>query len=105
MKLLIDTSHVRFTVTREAAPKLRIDGTQRHDDRTDAPLWVVQVMALDEHGGEILLITLPGKAPDVTVGDTVTPVHLEAVPCHKNTRTRVTFKAKALQPTPRSNLR
>jgi hypothetical protein len=96
MKLLIDTSRVQFTVTRAVGPKTDMEGKQRRERGTDALLWVVQVMALDENGGEMLMVTVAGEEPKLTVGQVVRPVELEAIPWNQNGRNGVAFRAKAL---------
>jgi hypothetical protein len=80
MELRIDTTGVQFMVTREAAPKLdRETKTQRADRTTGALLWVVQVMALDATGGEILAVTVDVE-PKVSVGQHVSLSGLRAIP-------------------------
>ncbi len=97
MKLLLDISRTTFTVTREVEPKVDRDtGAQRTDRNTKALLWVVQVMALDATGGEMLTITVAGDAPKVNVGQAVLPVELEAIPWAQNGRNGVAFRASSV---------
>ena len=97
MKLLLDTSRTTFTVTREVEPKVDRDtGAQRMDRTTKALLWVVQVMALDATGGEMLTITVAGDAPKVNVGQAVNPVELEAIPWAQGGRNGVAFRATSI---------
>ena len=57
MQLRVDIGDVRFMVTKAAEPKVDFNtNAQKVDKRSGALLWQVQVqvMALDESGGEIL---------------------------------------------------
>lgn len=96
MKLLVETSRVGFTVTRAAEPKNDQNGRQKADRHTGEALWVVQVMALDGSGGEMLNVTVAGTPPKVTVGQQVTPVELEAIPWATNGKNGVAYRAKVL---------
>ena len=68
MKLVVDTQGKTFTVTKAAVEKQDQNGRQKQDRITNEPLWTVQVMALDETGGEMLNVTVAGQMPKVTVG-------------------------------------
>ena len=96
MKLFVDASKVQFTVTRAVGEKVDEKGRQKMDRNTNEPLWVVQVMALDESGGEVINVTVAGVPPKVSVGQSVTPVELEAIPWATNGRSGVAFRAKSL---------
>ena len=99
MRLLIDTSGKSFTVTRAVEEKKDQNGRQKVDRNTQEPLWTVQVMALDETGGEMLNVTLAGNAmPKITVGASVVPVELEAIPWATNGKNGVAYRAKTLNP-------
>lgn len=97
MRLLIDTSPVSFQVTREAEPKTDQNGQQKVDRRTGEMLFTVQVMALDDKGGEMLNVTVAGQAPKVKVGQAVVPIELEAIPWATNGRNGTAFRAKTLE--------
>ena len=94
MRLLIDQSPVKFTVSKAVEEKKDQDGRQRTDRRTQQPLWTVQLFALDETGGEVIPVTVAGVAPKVNVGQNVTPVELEAIPWVQNNRNGTAFRAK-----------
>jgi hypothetical protein len=98
MRLLLDTSKVSFTVTKAAEEKTDQNGVQRIDRTTKQPLWVVQVMALDDKGGEMLTITVAGIPPKVTVGQLVVPAELEAIPWATNGRNGTAFRASSINP-------
>ena len=98
MKLRIDKSKVSFTVTKETQNKTDNEGRQRADRTTGELLFTVQVMALDDTGGEMLTVTVAGQPPKVSVGQTVDPVELEAIPWAQNGRNGVAYRAKELKP-------
>ena len=99
MKLLVNTNDVSFTVTREAEEKTDQHGRQKADRRTGEPLWTVQVMALDDNGGEMLKVTVPGTLPKVTRGQQVNIADLEAIPWVQEDRNGVAFRAKSITAT------
>ena len=47
MRLLVDTSQVRFTVSKLPEEKKDLDGKQRSDRRTGELLYTVQLVAFD----------------------------------------------------------
>ena len=99
MRLYVDTARVTFTVTKNPEPKNDQDGKQKHRKDDGAPMWVTQVMALDEEtGGEVLQVTVAGVKPSVSVGQTVVPVTLEAIPWATNGRHGVAYRAAELSP-------
>lgn len=102
MRLLVNTENVQFTVTMNPGPKLDNAGKQKFDRVTNLPMWTVQVMALDERGGEMLNVTVVSEVrPDVMVGQLVSPVDLEALPWANDregkVRSGVAFRAAALR--------
>ena len=97
MRLSIDTSGVSCQVTRNPEQKLDQNGKQKVD-REGRPMWTTQVMALDETGGEVLAISVAGAVPQVTVGQVVKPVGLEAIPWNNNGKHGVAFRAVELRP-------
>ncbi len=100
VKLLIDTSKTTFMVTRTVAEKTDLEGKQRFDRVTREPLWTVQVMALDESGAEVLMLTVPGLPPKVAVGQAVFPVALEAIPWAQNGKNGVAYRVRSLEDQP-----
>jgi hypothetical protein len=99
MKLTIDTTGKTFTVTKGVDEKKDQNDRQKFDRNTKEPLWTVQVMALDETGGEMINVTLAGNAmPKINVGQNVVPVELEAMPWATNGRNGVAYRAKSLNP-------
>lgn len=100
MRLLVDISKVSFEVAVPAVPKLDPkSGKQKFDQRTNLPMWSVQLISLDENGAEVLNVTVVNEVrPAVTVKQPVVPVGLEALPWMNkdrdgNARHGVAFKA------------
>ncbi len=96
MRLLQDISGVTFTVTLGVEEKKDANGKQRFN-KDGAPMWQVQCMALDKTGGEMLKITVAGERPNVSLGQIVVPVELEALPWNQNGRSGVAFRAKEIR--------
>ena len=95
MRIKMDTTAIRFMVTKPAAPKTDQKGQQKADQRTGALLWQLQVMALDENGGEILTVTLDGE-PTIGVGEFVQLHDLVAIPWSQGDRSGVAFRAAGI---------
>ena len=98
MKLFLDISKTTFTVTREVQEKVDENGRQKTNRMTNEPMWTVQVMALDASGGEVINVTVAGLPPKVSVGQSVVPVELEAIPWAQGTRSGTAFRARSLNP-------
>ncbi|MGL5824132.1 MAG: hypothetical protein ACRCYU_04740 [Nocardioides sp.] len=100
MRLLVDTTGKTFTVTKEVVEKTDQNGRQKTDRNTQDPLWTVQVMALDDTGGEMINVALANKQmPKFTVGTVVAPRELEAMPWATNGRNGVAYRARSLDVT------
>jgi len=96
MRIKMDTASVRFMLTRPAEAKVDRETMQQKVDRsTGALLWQVQVMALDETGGEILNVTVDTE-PAVGVGDFVRLDGLVAIPWSMGDRSGVAFRAAGI---------
>ncbi|MGJ6121616.1 hypothetical protein QN239_03465 [Mycolicibacterium sp. Y3] len=96
MKLKIDTQGVQFVGTRAAEPRTNFDtGQPRIDKATGLPQFAVQLLALDDSGGEVLMVTVPGD-PNIVVGQHVTLTNLVAVPWSQNDRSGVAYRADAI---------
>jgi hypothetical protein len=96
MRLLVDVTRVKFTVTKAPCEKADQNGRQKTDRHSGELLWSTQVMALDATGGEMLTITTAGQPPKVNVGQDVAPVELEAIPWATNGRNGTAYKAASL---------
>jgi hypothetical protein len=100
MRLIIDTSKVSFTVSREAAAKMEqgTNPTQKRDRNTGFPLWTVQLVAMADDGAEVINVTIAGEQPPkVNAGQLVTPVDLQAIPWAQNGKNGTAFRATELK--------
>lgn len=97
----VDTSASRYSVGVVPKPKNDMEGRQRTDRITGSPLFVTQLIKLDDDGAEIIPVTTPG-APDVGQGAEVRPVNLVAIPWQQAQRSGVAFRADAIEHTPAS---
>ncbi|MHC1563174.1 hypothetical protein ACR9E3_29795 [Actinomycetospora sp. C-140] len=95
----VDTSDTKFSVGVEPRPKNDMEGRQRTDRTTGTPLFVTQLIKLDDDGAEIIAVTTPG-APDIGQGAEVRPVKLIAIPWQQGQRSGVAFKADAIEHAP-----
>jgi hypothetical protein len=101
MRLLIDTSKVTFTVSREAQAKMEQGNSpaQRRDRNTGFPLWTVQLVAMEADGAEVINVTVAGQEPPkVSAGQLVSPVELQAIPWAQNGKNGTAFRAIDLKP-------
>ncbi len=97
MRLVLDTSKVAFTVTKDPEPKTEFGGTQQKvDKQTKRPVWVVEVLALDSERGEVIRVTVTGDQPKVSQGHPVQFSELEAIPWVNNGRDGVAYRAAAI---------
>lgn len=100
MQLRVDIGQVRFMVTKVAEPKVDFaTNAQKVDKRSGALLWQVQVMALDESGGEILTLVVDAE-PVFRVGEFVQVEDLVAMPWSQGDRSGVAFRAGRISPLP-----
>jgi hypothetical protein len=98
MRIKMDVSSVRFMVTKAAEPRIDRDTQKQRVDRTTgALLWQLQLMALDETGGEILPVTID-QDPKVPVGEFVRLADLVAMPWSQGDRSGVAFRAASITP-------
>jgi hypothetical protein len=98
MRLKLDTSATRFIVTRAAEPRLNFDtGNPKTDASTGLPLYAVQLLSLDDTGGEVLSVTVAGD-PKLAVTQPVSVSGLVAIPWSQGDRNGVAFRADAITP-------
>jgi hypothetical protein len=96
VKLKIDTAGVSFTCTRAPEQRVSFDtGQPRVDKATGLPLWLVQVMALDESGGDVISVTVAGE-PKVSAGGAVAVTGLVALPWSQDGRSGIAYRADAI---------
>ena len=99
MRLIIDTSKTSFQVTRVSEPKVDITtGRIKTDRTTGQELCTIQLMALDERGGEVITVTVAGAVREIPVMTPVSVVELEAIPWNNNGRSGVAFRAASVTP-------
>ncbi len=92
----VDTSGSRYSVGSIPKPKNDQQGNQRTDRMSGAPLFMTQLIQLDEGGAEIINVTTAGR-PDLGQGAEVRPVGLIAIPWQQGDRSGVAFKADAIE--------
>lgn len=95
----VDISGSRYSVGVVPRPKNDMEGRQRTDRMTGTPLFVTQLIKLDDDGAEIITVTTPG-APDVGQGAEVRPVNLVAIPWQQGQRSGVAFRADSIEHAP-----
>ncbi|PBA71536.1 hypothetical protein CKJ76_11995 [Mycobacterium avium] len=89
---------MQFFCTRAAEQRtVHETGAPRIDKETGLVLWQVQLMALDQDGGEILAVTVAGE-PKVKVGEPVAVDGLVAIPWSQGDRSGVAFRATSIRP-------
>jgi len=96
MKLLMDTGKMQVMVSREPTEKKDQNGRQKMERDTGRPMWSTQVFIQDGEGGDVILVTTAGARPDVTVGQIVSLVKLEALPWATNGRSGVAYRAESI---------
>jgi hypothetical protein len=99
MQLEIKTQGVEFVVSRAPQPKNDNDDRQRADRESGAPLYVTELVAMDDTGAEVIKVTTPGP-PRVTTRQLVTVVKLVATPWNIDGRGGVAFRAESITPLP-----
>lgn len=96
MKLKIDTTAVQFMCTKTPEPRTDFgSGQARIDKISGLPLYLVQLMALDADGGDVIAVTVIGD-PKVGVGQHVSVTGLVATPWSQDGRSGVAFRADAI---------
>jgi hypothetical protein len=96
MRIKMDTAMIRFMITKPGEPKIDRDTREQKIDKTSgALLWQIQVMALDDTGGEILTVTVDSE-PKFSVGEYVQLHDLVAIPWTQGDRSGVAFRAAGM---------
>jgi hypothetical protein len=99
MQLEIKTQGVEFVVSRAPQPKNDNDGRQKADRDSGAPLYVTELVAMDDTGAEVIKVTTAGQ-PRVTTRQLVAVVKLVATPWNIDGRGGVAFRAESITPVP-----
>src|SRR3954466_12772899 len=101
MRLYVDTSKAAsgLMVPRGFEPTGAITtGRIKTDRTTGQELCTIQLMALDERGGEVITVTIAGAVRDIPVMTPVSVVELEAIPWNNNGRSGVAYRAASVTP-------
>jgi hypothetical protein len=96
MQLEIKTQGVEFVVSRAPQPKNDNDGRQKADRDSGAPLYVTELVAMDDTGAEVIKVTTAGQ-PRITTRQLV---KLVATPWNIDGRGGVAFRAESITPLP-----
>lgn len=105
MKIFVDTTKQTFMCSRNSVPKIgdRKTGTQKIDLRTSLPMWSTQLTVFSPDGASVIEVTTVGQtAPTVSVGESVVPEELEALPWSNKdrdgeVRMGIAFRASGLR--------
>ena len=98
-RLMLDVSGVTFTVARSPEPKTDFASKRQRTERdTNAPLWVVHLIAMDSQDTEIIKVTVAGEEPKLTQGQSVHLTGLEAIPWVQDSRHGVAYRAERITP-------
>ncbi|KAA0016086.1 hypothetical protein [Antrihabitans cavernicola] len=96
MRLKIDTSRSQFIVTKTPEPRTNFEtGSPKLDPVTGLVQFAVQMLALDDAGGEVITVTVVGD-PKLTVTQPVTVTALVAMPWSQGDRSGVAFRADSI---------
>lgn len=98
LRHFLDASLYTFMVTRSTSAKVDQQGNQRFRRDDQAPMWSTELLVLDKQneGGATINVTVAGIRPELTVGQMVRPVELEAIPWNTNGRHGVAYRAREL---------
>jgi hypothetical protein len=99
MQLEMKTQGVEFVVSRAPQPKNDNDGRQKADRDSGAPLYVTELVAMDDTGAEVIKVTTAGQ-PRITTRQLVTVVKLVATPWNIDGRGGVAFVRSQSLPSP-----
>jgi len=99
MRLMLDTSKIAFTVTKAPEPRRDFGKTEQKVERdTGRPVWVLDVLALEPDGGQVIRVSVAGEQPRVTQGQQVRIQDLEAIPWsqHEKKTSGVAYRAASV---------
>lgn len=101
MHLLLSTEVFTFTVTKNPEPRREYGKSEQKVERdTGRPVWVLDVLALEPDGGQVIRVSVAGEQPRVTQGQQVRIEGLEAIPWaqHDKKTSGVSFRAVSIMP-------
>jgi hypothetical protein len=84
-------------VSRAPQPNNDNDGRQKADRDSGAPRYVIELVAMDDTGAEVIKVTTAGQ-PRITTRQLVTVVKLVATPWNIDGRGWVAFRAESITP-------
>ena len=97
MRLMLDTSHTAFTVTKKPEPRKDFGkDVQKIDRDTGRPQWLIEVLAMDAERGEVIRVTVAGEEPKVNQGQPVQFADLEAIAWNNNGKSGVAYRAASV---------
>lgn len=98
MRLSISTTELDFYCTHEPVEQFDSSiGARRLERQSGLPLWKVEFVAVDETGGEIVSIVIPGERPQLTVGTHVSINGLVATPWVSGSDSKIAFRARSVE--------
>ena len=101
MHLFLETSQMSFLVTKAPEPRRDFGKTEQKVERdTGRPVWVLEVLAQEPDGGQVIRVSVAGDQPRVTQGQQVRVEGLEAIPWvqHDKKTSGTAFRASAVVP-------
>ena len=98
MRLPIDTTGITFLVAGGPEPVRDFESKRQKTDETGAPLYAVQLVALDGDGAELISVKHAGEPANLTQGLPVRVAGLVANPWSMGDRSGVAFKAARIEP-------
>ena len=106
IRIPVDIARAQYLVTSNSVPKVadRRTGVQKVDAKSQLPMWVTELTQIGVAGGaRVLQVTTVGEtAPAVSIGETVVPEGLEAMPWESkddrgNLRFGIAYRADELR--------
>lgn len=103
MRMELKTDRVQFMTTKPAVPKPDGRGGQKVDRDSHEPLWVIELVAMDDTGAEVIKVTVSAaQPPRLVVGQPVQVTSLVAVMWAIDDKHGVAFRAAAITPAKQS---
>ena len=107
IRIPVDITKAQYLVTSNTGPKIadRRTGVQKIDKKTELPMWVTELTQISAKGGARVLqvTTLSETQPALSIGETVVPEGLEAMPWESKdndtgaTRFGIAYRADVLR--------
>ena len=106
IRIPVDIAKAQYLVTSNVVPKIadRRTNVQKIDAKSGLPMWSTELTQIGVAGGArvLLVTTVSQTAPAVSIGETVVPEGLEAMPWESkdekgNPRFGIAYRADALR--------